>query len=145
MDKTIGQTGVPDVGGEDRCQDELVSLRDHLTAMLREMDMRYTEKFRYYDIAINKAEASMDRRFESVNEFRSMINDVLGTMMPRVESDHRYTALNDKVEAIVVEFEKRQATGVGIQKSWSLLAGILGVIAMAVSTFALLLTHLFKS
>jgi Mg2+ and Co2+ transporter CorA len=61
--------------------------------------------------AIDKAERSTEKardrmvddisqRFENVNEFRSQQKDVIGTFMPRAETEQRLGALTEKIETI---------------------------------------------
>lgn len=162
---------------------DIVSLREYVEALIAKLDARYSERLRanedtlkrtveYAEKASAKAEAAADKRFESVNEFRDMLNDVvrnmiprheaermhdiveehhksvmarLDTMMPRSESDHRYTALAERVGAISLTLEKREATGYGMQKSWGILAGALGMAAATIATFFLVLQHILSN
>lgn len=164
----------------DKRHEEMVSLRQYVEALIDNLDIRYSEKIEHLEQSLKattesiekatkKAEAAAERRFESVNEFRGMLNDVVRTMipraeaerlhdsteeritgftsrletlMPRAESDHRYTALNERVNSMFVELEKKEATGYGMQKSWGILAGVLGLVATVIATFFLVLQHI---
>lgn len=48
--------------------------------------------------AIDKAEAATAAKFASVNEFRAALADQAERMMPRGESENRYSALQEKLE-----------------------------------------------
>lgn len=50
--------------------------------------------------AVLKAELAADKRFESLNELRQMVNDVVGTMMPKAEAHNRFEAISEKLDAI---------------------------------------------
>ncbi|MFI5222663.1 MAG: hypothetical protein ACHQX3_00210 [Nitrospirales bacterium] len=50
------------------------------------------------DRAVAKAEAAADKRFEALNELRSMLQDIVNTMMTRIEGDQRFKVVTDKVE-----------------------------------------------
>lgn len=52
------------------------------------------------DKAIQKSETSMERRFESVNEFRAQLGDQAATFMPRKESEARHQQAQDKLNAL---------------------------------------------
>ncbi len=69
--------------------------------------------------AVNKAEASVERRFEGVNEFRKTLSDQTATFLPRVEYTARHDALinsiNENTSKITLllprtEFDNRHET-----------------------------------
>lgn len=62
-----------------------VALRDHLEAMIREMDRRYEQRFLASEHAVMKSENSMNVRLTSMNEFRDALNDQAGRMATRAE------------------------------------------------------------
>ena len=49
------------------------------------------------DRAISKAELAADKRFEALNELRKMLNDMMATLMPRVEAEQRFTMITEKI------------------------------------------------
>ena len=92
-----------------------VSLKEFLLALMKERDQRYEQRFagidkildkqdefaRITDItvamnasekAILKAETATERRFESVNEFRSQLADQQITFVRKPEVDLRFKA-----------------------------------------------------
>jgi hypothetical protein len=86
---------------------EAVTLRDFVTEMFRAADKRYAERFNAQSEALNialaaaekavlKAETAAERRFESVNEFRGSLNDLVNRMLPRGEADQRFTGMEEK-------------------------------------------------
>lgn len=50
------------------------------------------------DKAVLKAEAASEKRFESVNEFRSLVTDQQATFMPRKEAESAIGTLEDKID-----------------------------------------------
>ena len=48
---------------------------------------------------MDKAQASTEKRFESVNEFRAQLNDQAATFLPRSEYQVQHGAIVDKVDA----------------------------------------------
>jgi hypothetical protein len=88
---------------------ETISVREHLTALIKATDVRYSERFAAQNEALQvalvaaekavlKAEVASEKRFESMNEFRGALNDMVGKMMPRAETDQRFTALSEKLD-----------------------------------------------
>jgi len=85
-----------------------------IDAMFSERDKRYEQKFTDLKVAldsaiaerdkstlaalaaqkeaVNKAEASSEKRFEGVNEFRSTLSDQQRTLMPRAEAEVKFEA-----------------------------------------------------
>jgi len=59
---------------------------DNYNMMLAERDERVIQKYQAMELAVNKAEAATEKRFESVNEFRAQLGDQSRTFMPRIES-----------------------------------------------------------
>lgn len=52
------------------------------------------------DRAVSKSEAAADKRFESLNELRQTVNDVMALMMPKAEATNRFDAVGEKLDAI---------------------------------------------
>lgn len=86
-----------------------VSLREHILALLVEMDRRFDAAMAAQDKAVQiamvasekavvKAETAAERRFESVNEFRGQLADQAATFMPRAEAEQRLSALGEKID-----------------------------------------------
>lgn len=94
------------------------NLPPELTVSLREyVDVR----FEGLDKAVTKAETATEKRFESVNEFRSALNDSNRLLMPRAEAERALQTLSDKLDALThrVNAKNDQTTGKG--QSWALI------------------------
>lgn len=104
------------------------------------------------DRAVAKAELANERRFESVNEFRSQLRDQAETLMPRGEtsallkaSDERFYALLERVAVIDKRVTELAAAAVarrgGLTDSWGTLVGLVGMLAAGGSIIVMILRH----
>lgn len=50
------------------------------------------------DRAVSKAELASDKRFEALNELRQMLNEMMATLVTRVEAVQRFDAIAEKIE-----------------------------------------------
>jgi hypothetical protein len=104
------------------------TLREHVIALIGANDVRYNQRFEASQNAINtalaaqqkametaltsqklavdKAEIAAEKRFESVNEFRSVLTSQQSTLMPRPETMALLRALEEKLEAQRLSHEK---------------------------------------
>ena len=81
---------------------------------------------------VAKAEASMERRLESMNEFRQSLRDQSGTFITRDVSEARHAAILDRIEQV----DKR----VDLQERWQ--SGIDGRTIGAAAAVSLVITVL---
>lgn len=82
------------------------------------------------DRATTKAELSSDRRFESVNEFRKLVDDQQRTFMPRSEAEKELAGLKEDLADLRDVFQKQQARGSGLSEGWGLAVGVVGFIVL---------------
>jgi hypothetical protein len=96
-----------------------------------ERDRRYEDRFKAMDEktslaltssekAVNKAETATEKRFEGVNEFRSSLSDLTGTMIPRAEANARFEALDSKNEDLkneIASLREFRSGGEGKEKA----------------------------
>lgn len=82
--------------------------------------------------AVNKAEAASEKRFESVNEFRSQLKDQQATLVPRAEADVRFAAmseaiqrLSDRMSAVVSAQSQTSGKSDGANALWAIIAGLI--------------------
>src|SRR6266566_4156260 len=71
-------------------------LKAELDALGKRIDLAFSNA----DKAIQKAEFSTEKRFESVNEFRAQLSDQTKTFINRSEYNISHNALADKVDLI---------------------------------------------
>lgn len=50
--------------------------------------------------AIDKAAVAVEGRFASVNEFRSLVNDILTKLMPRIEAENRLAVVDERARVL---------------------------------------------
>lgn len=121
--------------------EQRVSLREHVLALLAEMDLRYQQRFDAQgqaltaallaaekavqtaliaaEKAVAKAETANEKRFESVNEFRKTLSDQTASFPSRVELQ----ALADRVSDLATRMDKTEGRSTGIGASWGYLVG----------------------
>jgi hypothetical protein len=115
-----------------------VTLREHIEAILAEMDRRFAAAILAQDKAVQiamiasekavvKAEIAAEKRFESVNEFRGQLTDQAATFMPRAEAEQRLAALADKIEDL------KGSSSAGAQKLWGYLIAAAAVIVAIIA------------
>jgi len=63
-----------------------VTLREHIDAVLKQMDLRYQQRFEAQERAISEARAAAEKRLDGMNEFRGTIQDVIGRCITRQEA-----------------------------------------------------------
>lgn len=71
-----------------------VSFLGHIRALLVEKDKRDEQRFKAMETAILKAETAVEKRFESVNEFRQTLSDQTNSFVSRVE----FNALKERLD-----------------------------------------------
>lgn len=72
---------------EDRVNTYLAALKEEIKLAFHNAEMYASSAREFAEKAVLKAEISADKRFESVNEFRSTLSDQAGTFMPRKETE----------------------------------------------------------
>ena len=85
--------------------------------------------------AVAKAEAAAEKRFDSVNEFRSTLKDQQSTLIPRTEVDVRMKAMEAKIadnEARIVQIVSRAE---GSAQLWQGITVALGICITACTLF----------
>ncbi len=129
---------------------DTVSLRDHMMALLAEMDRRFVASLAEIDLrfsgslaaqdkavqiamvasekAVVKAEIAAEKRFEATNEFRGQLSDQAATFMPRVEAEQRLMQLGEKIEDV------KGSNRAGASALWAYLVGAAGLV-IAIAAF----------
>jgi hypothetical protein len=107
---------------EDTCA--LAARISALEKMLNEREERTKERFVFIekniniamasaDKAISKSEMAVEKRFDSVNEFRQTLADQAAHLMPRSEYQVQHIALVDRVEESIERLNTMENRGVG--------------------------------
>jgi hypothetical protein len=126
---------------------EVVSLREHVEA-LREADnlrfksereddnLRNQQRFDAMETAIKKAETATERRFESVNEFRSTLTDQTKEFPTKAVVDGKFAALEAQVAALTGRLDRREGSGQGLHSGWLILVAAIGSLSSIAAIIA---------
>jgi predicted nucleic acid-binding protein len=106
---------------------------DHLTSLIGEHDKRYAQRFDAQERALEKVEAATESRFQSVNEFRGSLNDVLQKQMPRQESVALHDAARERIDKLEAEVQVARSDRNSMKLLIAGAVGLLGVVATIVS------------
>ena len=112
-----------------------ISLKAHFEAILAEIEKRNVQRFESQslataaalaaaDRAVTKAETSAEKRFEAVNEFRNTLGDQQRTLMPRSESEIRFSSLTDRVAKIELLLQERLGEAQGHKNGLAIILGL---------------------
>lgn len=71
-------------------------LYKHLVALLKEFDVRYENRFRASQEAIHKAEEATKVHFQTVNEWRTLVQSMIDGLMKREEALNRLQQIADR-------------------------------------------------
>ncbi len=143
------------------CEDALVvSLKDHITDLLREREARVNVKFEALDRALLlaaesvktamaasekalvKAELATERRFEGVNEFRAAMADQQATFARKTEVDILINAINNKVDLLMAQQHKHLGKESGVGVVWGVVVVVMGfMLTGGIIISTLLLRH----
>ena len=115
------------------------AVKDAAAARADAQDKAVTAALTTTQAAIMKAEAANEKRFESVNEFRSSLGDQARTLMPRAESEALHKASAERNEAAQNALAERlnnfnlrlnsmDAAGTGKQIGWASVVSVIAVI-----------------
>lgn len=109
---------------------DIASLQEQIKAIyiiLSERELRYDNRFADQKEAILKAEHAAEKRFESVNEFRSTLADQQNTLARKAEIDIRFKVLEEKIDLVYNMLSEQRAKLIGQNQIWSYLIGALGL------------------
>lgn len=112
------------------------TIREHLNAVIREKDAQYQDRFDSMERAVAKAEVASEKRFDSVNEFRSTLADQQRTLMPRTETEVKFGSVYERLSKLEEIESARHAGGLGVKSGWG---WAVAVVALVGATLAILL------
>lgn len=121
----------------------LDTLKEYLTSRIDGLKENVGTAMTAADKAIAKAETASDKRFESVNEFRKSLDDMVNTLLPRQEYRVQHDALVEKVSEIgqrllIVETAKTTKRE-GIGTLGAIIVGVIGGMGALAAVGALIL------
>jgi hypothetical protein len=120
------------------------TLHEHLDMRLAEKDRRDQQRFdaqtqaitaalQAAKEAVDKAEMATERRFESVNEFRGQLADLVARLLPRSEYESAHRSLTEKISDLSTRLDKSEARSAGGWTLWAYIAGGIGLVAAIVA------------
>ncbi len=105
-------------------------------------------------LAVSKAEAAVEKRFDAVNEFRAQLGDQSRTLMPRPEAEVLFKSLDTRIDAAnaaAAELNTRLAAwraeksggADGFKSGWGLALGAAAIITviLGIASFIMGLKH----
>ena len=98
----IGDQSVP-------TQWTLVTLKEHYDYILLQRDVRIEQKFESLEKAVEEANNALNKRFESVNEFRSTLSDQQATFVEKSEYNANHTAIVSQLDDLKRRLDKYEA------------------------------------
>jgi len=100
-----------------------------LRELLNERDERYQQQHVASQTAILKAEASVDKRLEGLNELRQMTNDQAKMFMRSAEAGLAFKAIETRIDTLENLVVERNSKGIGMANMLGYVVGILGLVA----------------
>lgn len=94
--------------------------------------------------AVNKAEQSMDKRLEALNEFRQALTDQQQTFIKRQEFDAQHTNLVDRVNALQSRIERSEGSSIGKNQMWGYAIAIVAALGTIVVIANVFLDHALR-
>jgi hypothetical protein len=88
--------------------------------------------------AILKAEAAAEKRFDAVNEFRSVLADQQQKLLPRSEADIKFQSLANQMDQAIKHQALSQGLATGRKEMWGYLVGVVGLGLTIMSIFVLI-------
>ncbi len=117
-----------------------------LRAILDERDAKYNQRFEAQEKAVSaalaaakeavlKAETASEKRFESVNEFRTTLKDQQLLLITRSEAGAQFKALSDRLDSIDARQIALNGRLEGITWVWGIMVAGGGVVVGAIGIF----------
>lgn len=85
--------------------------------------------------AVGKSEVAAEKRFDSTNEFRGQLNDVISTFIPRAEAEQRIGQNTEKIDVLAARVDKIEGRSSGMGTSWAILIAAIGAIGIIVGIY----------
>lgn len=115
---------------------EIRHLKDLLEEKLEATKKLCDLRFDAAEKSISRADVFVEKRFDSIVEFRAAFNDLVARQMPRVEAETRIDALADKLDSRLGDMTKKEDE----LHTFSAKAFMIGSISLLVSTISVLIT-----
>jgi hypothetical protein len=104
-------------------------------------------------VAVDKAEVSIEKRFDAVNEFRAQLGDQARTLMPRAEAEVLFKGIATRFEAenkvvgdldarVIAMRSEQNGSGQGFKSGWALALGVGTLITLIIGIAAFFISIL---
>jgi hypothetical protein len=134
---------------DENSKQEYISVTAYFKELLREHDLRYEQRYLAQERAVNaaviasekalqKVEAAVEKRFDSVNEFRQTLSDQTRTFVPRMEFEVVRDALRTELARVSTMLESLKGHSSGLASGWVYLISIVSLAQMLVTAYVLL-------
>jgi len=133
------------------------TLRAYLQALIDERNTRYEQRFAgvieaqrvakeavgtallAQEVLVQRAEGVNEKRFDQFSTARRTSDAAALLMMPRIEAEQRYNALNEKISEMAARIDRNEGRSGGLSAGWGYLIGAIGAVGGAIGiVFALL-------
>jgi hypothetical protein len=85
--------------------------------------------------AVLRAQADIEKRFDSVNEFRQTLSDQAATFATRIEVDQRYATIEKDLRIMSSRIDKAEGASTGRGGSWVYLVQVVSLIGALVAIY----------
>lgn len=110
--------------------------KEFILSLMEERDKRYAARFDAIERSTHKAETALERRFESVNEFRAQMADMQETLARRAEVDLRFDGIEKRVTDLATLMTSLKGRDTGIQMAGALVLSVITVVLAAAGVVA---------
>ncbi len=135
----LAQATAPGVDTSEITDPNNVSLRDYLNLLINERDRQYDQRFQAQqqsvdaalaaaDKATNKADEAIEKRFDSVNEFRQTLSDQALNFANKQAVEAALIGINDKIDGLTTRLDRIQGTDEGITDYRGFIYAAVGVL-----------------
>jgi len=128
--------------------EQMKNMGNRFDEQLREIDVRYSQRFQAQMEAVSKADQASERRFDSVNEFRQTLTDQTATFLQKNEWVQSNIALSDRISKVenLVAGREGKYSGVQENKNEAHSATLLWIsgLMMVISLLALVINFLSR-
>lgn len=105
-----------------------VTLREYVEKRFEAADKAVNAALAAQKEAVTKAENSMEKRFEGVNEFRATLADQQRTLMPRAEAELRLEGMGERIKSLEDSRIEKRGSGDGMKNLWGIILAAIGML-----------------
>ncbi len=113
--------------------DDHISIKTYVDTRFDAWDKSIESRLQSMDRAVQKAETAIDRRLESVNEFRQTLSDQAGNFLTRIEFNGELKSVLQRIDVIDRELRSRFDISKGKSQGWGTAGGLFYAVIIAAS------------